>query len=243
MDVRVGLWRRQSAEELMLLNCGVGEGSWEYLGPQGKSNQSIPKEINPEYSSEGLMLKLKLQYFAHLMWRTDTFEKTLILGKIEGSREGDDRGWDCWMASPAQWTWVCSGRWWWRGRPGVRAAVHGVAKSQTRLHNWTELIPKMSVFTFAITCFTFSNLRSLLDLTFHVSMKFFFYIALNFTLITSHIHNWVLFLLWLSLYTPGAISPLFFSNLWDTYWPKGLSFSVISFCLFILFMRLSREEC
>ena len=103
------------------------------------SSQSVLKEISPKCSLERLMLKLKLQYFGHLMWRADLFEKTLILGKIEGSREGDDRGWDCWMASPAQWTWVCSGRWWWRGRPGVRAAVHGVAKSQTRLSDWTEL--------------------------------------------------------------------------------------------------------
>ena len=58
------------------------------------------KEINPEYSLEGLMLKLKLQYFGHLMWRPDSLEKSLMLGKIEGRRRGDDRGQDCWMASP-----------------------------------------------------------------------------------------------------------------------------------------------
>ena len=57
-----------------------------------RSNQSIPKEISPEYSLEGLMLKLKLQHFVHLMQRTDSFEKTLTLGKIEGRGEGDDRG-------------------------------------------------------------------------------------------------------------------------------------------------------
>ena len=70
------------------------------------SNQSILKEINPEYSLEGLMLKLKLQYFGHLMWRTDSLEKTLMLGKIDGRRK---RGWDDWMASPTQWTWVWVG--------------------------------------------------------------------------------------------------------------------------------------
>ena len=59
-----------------------------------RSNQSILKEINPDYSLEGLMLKLKLQYFGHLMWITDTLEKTLMLGKIEGRRTGDNRGWD-----------------------------------------------------------------------------------------------------------------------------------------------------
>ena len=67
----------------MLLNCGVGEDSCKFLGDQ---NQLILKEISPEYSLEGLMLKLKLQYFSHLMERTDSFEKTLFLGKIEGER-------------------------------------------------------------------------------------------------------------------------------------------------------------
>ena len=75
---------KSSAEELMLLNCGVGEDSrvpWT-----ARRSQSILKEISPEYSLEGLMLKLKLQYFGHLMWRTDSFEKTLMLGKIKGGR-------------------------------------------------------------------------------------------------------------------------------------------------------------
>ena len=67
-----------------------------------RSNQSILKEISPEYSLEGLMLKLKLQYFGHLMRRTDSL-KILILGKIEGRGEGDGRGWDGWMASLSQW--------------------------------------------------------------------------------------------------------------------------------------------
>ena len=84
-------------------------------------NQSILKEISPEYSLEGLMLKLKLQYFGCLMWRTDSFGKTLMLGKVESRRRGDNRGWDGWMASPTQWTWVGvnSGSWWWTGSPGV----------------------------------------------------------------------------------------------------------------------------
>ena len=69
----------------MLLNCGVGEDSWESW-TTGRSNQSILKEISPEYSLEGLMLKMKLQYSGHLMWRTDSVEKTLMLGKIEGRR-------------------------------------------------------------------------------------------------------------------------------------------------------------
>ena len=79
------------------------------------------KEINTEYSLEGLMLKLKLQYFGHLMWRTDSFENTLMLGKIEGRRSRDDRGWDGWMALWTQWRWVWvnSVIWWWTGSPGL----------------------------------------------------------------------------------------------------------------------------
>ena len=86
-----------------------------------RSNQSILKEISPEYSLEGLMLKLKLQYFGYLMQRTDSLEKTLMLGKIKGRGEGDNRGWDSWMASPTRWTWVwaSSGSWWWTGKLGV----------------------------------------------------------------------------------------------------------------------------
>ena len=91
MAGRIGLWRRLSTEELMLLNCGAGEDSWESLGQQGRSNQLILKEISPGCSLEGLMLKLKLQYFGHLMRRTDSFEKTLMLGKIEGRRSGWQR--------------------------------------------------------------------------------------------------------------------------------------------------------
>ena len=89
-----------------------------------RSNQSILKETSPGCSLEGLMLKLKLQYFGHLTQRTDWFEKTLMLGKIEGRRreeKGMTWGWDCWMSSPTQWTWgwVNSGSWWWTRRPGV----------------------------------------------------------------------------------------------------------------------------
>ena len=72
----------------MLLNCGVGEDSWTAR----RFNQSILEEISTEYSLEGLMWKLKLQSFGHLMQRTDSLEKTLMLGKIEGGRRWDNRG-------------------------------------------------------------------------------------------------------------------------------------------------------
>ena len=99
-----------------------------------RSNQSILKEISPEYLLEGLMLKLKLQYSGDLMWSTDSFEKTLMLGKIEG----DDRGWDGWMASLTQWTWawVNSRSWWWTGKTGMLQSVG--SQSETRLSNWIE---------------------------------------------------------------------------------------------------------
>ena len=87
-----------------------------------RPNQSILKEISLEYSLGGLMLELKLQYFGHLMQRTDSLEKTLMLGNIEGRRRrGDNRRWDGWMASLTQrtWVWGSSKSWCWTGKPAV----------------------------------------------------------------------------------------------------------------------------
>ena len=106
-----------------------------------RSNQSILKEISPECSLEGLMLKLKLQYFGYLMRRADLFEKTLMLGKIEGRRRKGWRGWDGWMASSTRctWVWVDSGSWWWTGRPGMLRFLGHKEMDTTEQLNWTEL--------------------------------------------------------------------------------------------------------
>ena len=135
MDVRVGPWRKLSAQELMLLNCWRRHlrDPWTTR----RSNQWVLKEISPKYSSEGLMLKLKLQYFGHLMRRADSLE-TLILGKIEGRRR---RGWlrmrwfngitDSMDMSLSKLQGMV------KDKEAWSAAVSGVTKNQTQLRDWT----------------------------------------------------------------------------------------------------------
>ena len=100
-----------------------------------RSNKSILKEISPEYPLEGLMLKLKLQYFGHLLWRADSLEKIRMLGKIEGRGEGDDRGWDGWMVSLTGWIWIWTSceSWWWTWKPDMLQSMG----SQRVGRDWT----------------------------------------------------------------------------------------------------------
>ena len=143
-----------------ICSCYYFEGKYRIFNFQIESPLDC-KEIQPVHpkgnqswcSLEGLMLKLKLQYFGYLMRRADSFEKTLMVQKrLRAGREGDDRGWDGWMASPAQWTWVwvASGSWWWTGRPAVLRfmGLQRVRHDWMTELNWTKIPPLSLAFSF-----------------------------------------------------------------------------------------------
>ena len=122
----------------MLLNCGVGEDSWESLELQGDPTSPSSRKSVLNIHWKDWCWSWKLQYFGHLTWRTDSLEKTLMLGKMKAGREEVNRGWDGWIASPTGWTWVwvSSRSWWWRGKPGMLQSMG----SQRVGHDWaTEL--------------------------------------------------------------------------------------------------------
>ena len=140
--IRIYIIKQDEPEELIRLNCDVGGNSWESLGQQGDQTSQSKKKINPEYSSQRLMLKLKLklQYFGHLMRRTDSLEKTLMLGKIEGRRR---RGWQRmrWLDGITDSMDIILSKFqeMVKDRGAWHAVVCGVTKSRTRLSNWTEV--------------------------------------------------------------------------------------------------------
>ena len=140
MDVRVGLWRKLSAKELMLLNCGVGEDSLRVPWTAKRSSQSILKEISPGCSSEGMMLKLKLQYFGHFMQRVDSLEKTDAgrdWGQEEKGMTEDEMAWWHRRLDGREFEWT----------PGVGDGQGGLAccnswghkkSDRTERLNWTD---------------------------------------------------------------------------------------------------------
>ena len=138
MDVRVGLWRRLSTEELMLLNCDVGEDSWESLGLQGDPTSPFWRR-----SALGFLWKERCWSWNSSTLTTSCEElihwrRLCCWEGLEAGGEGEDRGWDGWMASLTWWTWVwvSSGSWWWTGRPGLLWFMG----SQRVRHDWaTEL--------------------------------------------------------------------------------------------------------
>ena len=157
MDVRVGLWRRLRAEELMLSNCGVGEDSWESFGLQGDPTSPFWRRSALgflwrkwcwSWNSSTLAILCEVLTHWKSLWSWEG------LGAVE---EGDDRGWDGWMASRTLWTWVWvnSGRWWWTGRPRVLRFMGSQKVGQdwvTEL-NWTHMLSEFPiVFLLLISC-------------------------------------------------------------------------------------------
>ena len=141
MDVRVGPWRKLSRWRIDVFELWCWRRLLRVPWTARRSNQSILKEISPEYSLNGRILKLKLQYYGHLKRRTNSLEKTLMLGNIEGRREGEDRGWDGWMASPTSWTWIwlSSGIGEGQGSLVCCSPWGGKESDTTERLNWTEL--------------------------------------------------------------------------------------------------------
>ena len=117
--------KRLSAEELLLFKLWYWRRLLSVPWTRRTSNQSILKEINPEYSLEGLMLELKLQFFDHLMERADSLKRPWCWEILKTGGGGDNRGWDGWTASPTQWTsvWASSGRWWQTGKPEMMQSM------------------------------------------------------------------------------------------------------------------------
>ena len=121
MNVRVGLWRKLSAEELMLLNCGVGEDSWESLGLQGDPTSPSERRLVLDVHWKDWCWSWNSNTLAAWCEELTHWKRPWCWERLKAGGEGDDRGWDGWMASPTQWTWVWanSGSWWWTGKPGV----------------------------------------------------------------------------------------------------------------------------
>ena len=161
MDVRVGLWRKLRAEKIDASELWCWRRLLRVPWTARRSNQSILKEFSPGCSLEGLMLKLKLQYFCHLMGRVESLEKTLMLGGIGGRRRRGQQRMRWLMASPTRWTWVWvnSGSCCWTGRPGVLWFMGSQRVRHDSATNWTELYISLCICTTA-----FLSIHLLMDI-------------------------------------------------------------------------------
>ena len=136
MDVRVGLLRRLSTEELMLLNCGVGEDSQESLGLQGDPTSPFWRRSVLGVHWKDWCWNWSCNALATWCKELTHLKRLWCWKRLKAGGEGDDKGWDGWMASPTQWTWVWvdSGSWWWTGTPGVLQSM-GLQSDTT---DWTD---------------------------------------------------------------------------------------------------------
>ena len=140
----------------MFLNCGVGEDSWESLGQQGDPTSPFLKEISPEYSLEGLMWSWSSNTLATWCKELTNWKRPWCWERLKVGGEGDDRGWDGWMASPTRWTWVWvnSRSWWWTGRPGVLqfSGSQRVGHDWASEQNWTDGLCQPGIWEVIFKC-------------------------------------------------------------------------------------------
>jgi len=158
MDVRVGLWRKLSTEELMLLHCGVGEDSWESLGLQGDPTSPFWRRSALGFLWKEWCYSWNSSTLATSCEELTHWKRLWCWEGLGAGGEGDDRGCDGWMASLTRWTWVWvnSGSWWWTGRPGVLRfmGLQRVGHNWATELNWTKSI-KWKVFGFKFLFYLF----------------------------------------------------------------------------------------
>ena len=154
MDVRVGLWRKLSAEELMLLNCGVGEDSWESPGLQGDPTSPSERKSVLNNHWKDWCWSWNSNTMATWCEELTHLKTSWCWERLKAEGEGDNRGWDGWMVSLTQrtWVWVNSGSWWWTGRRGVLQSMGSqrVGHNWVAELNWTLPLPPTSSTTFLL---------------------------------------------------------------------------------------------
>ena len=150
MDVRVGLWRKLSTKELMLLKCGVGEDSWEPLGLQGDPTSPFWRRSALGFLWKEWCWGWNSSTLATSCEELTHWQRLWCWEGLGAGGEGDDRGWDGWMTSLTQWTWVWvnSGSWWWTGRPGLLQfmGLQTVRRNWVTELNWTDSLPWLNSF-------------------------------------------------------------------------------------------------